>query len=76
MRLKLKVCEFGDIFGMFFHHAQLPPIDDAPILSQNKVLMEIHNRGKFHEYTICDCQVINVQMFSHHQKRPFLGHFG
>ena len=76
MRLKLKVCEFGDIFGVFFHHAQLPPVDDAPILSQNKGLMEIHNRGKFHEYTICGCQVINVQMFSHQQKRPFLGHFG
>ena len=38
--------------------------------------MEIHNRGKFHEYSFCGCQVKNVQMFSDQQKVPFLGSFG
>ena len=52
-------------------HAQLPPVGDAPILCEMKGLMEIHKCGKFHEYTICGCQVINVQMFSDQQKVPF-----
>ena len=26
--------------------------------------MKIHNRGKFHLYSICGCQVMNFQMFS------------
>ena len=64
MRLKLKVCEFGAIFGGVFDHAQLPTVGDAPILCQMKGLIEIHKCGKFHEYTICGCQVINIQMFS------------
>ena len=41
-----------------------------------KGLMEIHNRGKFHEYTFYGSQVMNVQMFSEQQKVPFLGSFG
>ena len=32
-------------------------------LRQMKGLMKIHNRGKFHLYSICGSQVINVQMF-------------
>ena len=72
----MKVCEFGGIFFGFFDHAQSPPVVDAPILCEMKGLMEIHNRGKFHEYSFCGCQVINVQMFSDQQKIPFLGAFG
>ena len=36
----------------------------ASSFSQNKGLMKLHNRGKFHKYTICGCQVINFQRFS------------
>ena len=57
-------------------HAQSPPDSNTWILCQIIGLMEIHNRGKFYEYTIYYCQVIKVQMFSHEQKRPFWGHFG
>ena len=75
VRLKLKVGEFAGIFGFFFDHTHLHPVPDAPILCQMKGLMEIHKCCKFHEYTICDCQVINVRMFSDQQKVPFLGAF-
>ena len=30
-----------------------------------KGLIKIHNRGKFYEYSILDCQVINFQSFSY-----------
>ena len=60
----------------FFDRAQLPSGSDTLILSQVKGLMELHNRGKFQEYTICGFQVINVQMFSDQQKITFLGPFG
>ena len=71
MRLNLKVCEFGGIFRGVFDHAQLPPVSDAPVLCEMKGLMEIRKCGKFHEYTICGCQVINVQIFFDQQKVPF-----
>ena len=37
--------------------------------------MEIHNRGKFHSYSICGCQVMNFQLFSQDQKRGFQAAF-
>ena len=61
---------------MFFNHAQLPPVVNTPILCQMKGLMEIHNRGKFHECSFCGCQVMNIQKSSQLQKVPFLGPFG
>ena len=76
VRLNLKVCEFRGNFGGFFNYAHLPPMGDAPILSQVKGLMEIHNRGNFNEYTICGCEVMNLQIFSDQQKISFLGAFG
>ena len=48
----------------------------TPIFCQIKGLMEIHNPGKFHKYSICGFQVMNVQMFSEQQKIPFLGALG
>ena len=62
--------------GGFFDHAQLSPVVDAPILCQMKGLVEIHKCGKFHEYTICGCQVVSVEMFTDQQKVLFLGAFG
>ena len=39
-------------------------------------LIQIHNRGKFHNYHICGCQVINFQMFSWQWSIHELAHFG
>ena len=52
------------------------PLGDIPIFGQMKGLLEIHNRGKFHWYSICGCQVIYLQIFSYHQKAAFLAVFG
>ena len=67
---------FFALFQRFFPHALLQPVGDAPIFCQIKGLMEIYNRAKFHEYSICGFQVMNVQMFSEQQKIPFLGALG
>ena len=37
----------------------------ALIFWHMKGLIKIHNRGKFYEYSIFDCQVINFQSFSY-----------
>ena len=74
--LKWKVCEFLGIFWQFFGYAFLRPLGDTPIFCQMKGLMKIRKYGKFHQYSICGCQVMNVQMFSEQQKMPFLGAFG
>ena len=50
-------------FLRFFVHALLRPLSYAQIFCQMKRLIEIHNRGKFHHYTISGCQVIDFQMF-------------
>ena len=42
----------------FLDPALFFPMGDAPILSQMKGLMEIHNPGKLHWYSICGCPVI------------------
>ena len=35
----------------------------TPIFWQMKDLMKTHSRGKFHEYSICGCQVQNDLSF-------------
>ena len=72
----MKISEFGGIFVWFFGQAQLPPVGDAPVLCQMKGLMEIRNPGKLHEYSICGCQIMNVEMFSDQPKISFWGAFG
>ena len=51
-------------FARFSVSALQHPISYAPILGQIKSLMKIYNRGKFHLYIVCGCQVINFHMFS------------
>ena len=51
-------------------------MDDALIFFQMKGLMKIHNRDKFHRYSICGCQFINFQMFSWRCSIHELGHLG
>ena len=36
---------------------------DTLIFFQMKGFVMIHNRGKFHIYSVCGCQFINFQMF-------------
>ena len=43
----------------------------APILGHIKGLIEIHNRGKFHQYNICRCEVTYLQRFLEQQKIGF-----
>ena len=44
-------------------------------LRQMKGLMKIHDRGKFHIYSICGSQVIKFQMFSWRCSIHEMGHF-
>ena len=67
--------EFHGIFERVFDHAHLPPVGDAPNLCQMKGLMEMHKCGKFHQYTICGSQVMNIEIFSDQPKIPFWGAF-
>ena len=76
VRLKLEIHEFSCIFWRFFDSAHLPPVCEAPIWCEIKGIMQIHNRGKFHGYSICGCQVIKFQMFSNQPKMPCFGAFG
>ena len=47
-------------FKYFFPFRSLTP----RFLHQMKVIIKIYTRGKFHLYSICGSQVVNVQMFS------------
>ena len=55
---------FGDHFQRFFVYTLLRPMSYTQIFSQIIGLIEIHNRGKFHQYSICSCEVIYFQRFS------------
>ena len=48
----------------------------APIFGQIKGLIDIHKRGKFHQYSICRFEVICLQRFSEQQKVGFLAASG
>ena len=67
-------------FLAFFHrfsgHAPWTPLCHAQIFCQMKVLLVINNRGKFHRYSICGCQVRRFQSFSCQKKGEFLATFG
>ena len=51
-------------------------MSNTPILGQMKGLMEIHNAVKFHQYSICGCQVMYFQKFSEEQRVQFLAASG
>ena len=55
-------CSFSEVLQL---RLLLPPLSYALIFWQMKGLIKIHNRGKFYEYSILDCQVINFQSFSY-----------
>ena len=54
---------FKHIFRGFSVSTLLRPMSYAPIFGQIKVLIEIHNPGKFHHYTISGSPVRDFQMF-------------
>ena len=64
-------------FERFLLYASLRPASYTRIFCQIKRLMEVHNFGKFYLCSICDCQVINFQIFSQrcsiHEMAPFGG---
>ena len=62
-----QMTDFLPHFQRFLVYALLRLIIYAPIFCQIKILMKIHNCGKFHQYRI---QVKNLQMVSQQQKLP------
>ena len=62
--IKMKPKNFRAHFRRFFVYALLRPMSHTSIFLQIEGVRKIHNRGKFHEYSICGCQVINFQSFS------------
>ena len=61
--------DFFAFLQRFLFHALPRPVGAALIFFQMKGLIKIHNRGKFHLYSICGCQFVNFQMF------PWIGPF-
>ena len=58
-----------------FHLHLLTPYEYTPKLCQMKDLIIILIRGRFHEYSICGCEIKNFQSFSYwfsiHEMGPF-----
>ena len=66
---------FVAYFERFFVYILLRPVIYAPVFCQIIRLMEVHNGGKFYQYSICGFQVIKFGMFSWlciiHEMIPF-----
>ena len=56
-------------FWRFLVYIFLRPVSYTPIFCQIKRLMEVHNCSKFHQCSICGCQVINFETFSWRYRR-------
>ena len=50
-------------FWEVFRLRSLMPYEQLLNLLSICLLMEVHNNGKFHEYSICGCEVINLDVF-------------
>ena len=79
LKLSQKI-DFLAHFERLLVYAFLHPTCYTLVFCQIKHLIEVHNRGKFHQCNICGCQVINFQMFSWpcsiHEMAPFDGFLG
>ena len=62
-------------FWEVFCLRSLMPYEQLPKLLSICLLMEVHNNGKFHEYSICGCEVINLHVFWQQQKVGFFADF-
>ena len=63
---------FLSYFQRFLVCTLLRPVSYAQIFCQMKVLIKIHNPGKFHHYAISGSPVRDFQMFRQGQKVQFL----
>ena len=50
-------------FWVFFVYALMHPMGYAPRFCQMEDLIKIYVCGKFHQYSICGCEVKNFQFF-------------
>ena len=62
LEIKPKKTELLAHSKRFLVYTLLPPMSYALFFCQVKDLMKIHNRGKFHQYSICGCQVKKIQI--------------
>ena len=64
-------------FERVFVYALWHPMSYAPRFCQMKEFIEIHIRGKFHQFSICGCEVKNFHIFLYwftiHEITPFWG---
>ena len=67
---------FSGTFLRVFNLHPLIPYELRPNFGQVKGLIKIHNSCKFHQYSICGCQVICFKRFLQQQKVQFLAAFG
>ena len=49
----------------FLVYTLLRPLNYDPIFCQVKDFLKIYNLGKFHQFSICGCQVKNFPCFAH-----------
>ena len=63
--------DFVAHFQRFCYYVLLHPMSYSQFFCQMKGLIKIHNRGKFHQYSICGYEVTNFQMVSQLQKVGF-----
>ena len=68
--------QFWGIFSELLRPRPATPYGHAQIFCQMKGLIKIHNRAKFHRYSVCGSQVTNFQKFSWRWSIHELGHFG
>ena len=71
-----KKLNFWLIFGSFSITPSYALSVTPQFLCQIKGLMKMYNRGKFHLYSICGCQVIKFEMFSWRCSIHEMAHFG
>ena len=50
-------------FQGFLVYTVLRSVSYAPIFGQIKGIIKIHNRGKFHQYSICGYEVIYLERY-------------
>ena len=67
---------FWLIFGSFLIAPSYALSVTSQFLGQMKGHVKMHNRGKFHLYSIFGCEVIKFQIFSWRGSTHEIGHFG
>ena len=66
---------FWVIFGSFWITPSYALLAMPQLLCQMRGLMEAHNHGKFHLYSICRCKVKKFEMFSWQWSIHEMAHF-